>query len=122
MTYIIKKHLYNYEIFFSLEQNQGAIKTNFFCEQQLRNHFQKRVEEWKKTLPQSKILVCKICLKKFKSEDPDLMLFHSLKCKEKAELNQLLQQQLKKIAKVKTECDLIKSQLQFETHLEKYYI
>lgn len=122
MIYIIKKHLNHFQIFFCLEQTPQENKTDYFCEHQLKNLFQNRVEEWKKTVPQNKILLCRICLKKFISDNPELMTFHSLKCKEMAEVHQILQKGLKNMKNVKKECDLLKSQLQFENILEKYFI
>lgn len=67
-----------------------------------------------------KIIICKICLKKFHSDKIDLFEIHSEKCKQLAELNQKIDHSKKKLEKYKLECDNIKRDFIFETNIEKF--
>ena len=119
ICYILQKHLHHFEIFFDLNKNFNKKNKTKSLEQQIKNHFKDKVEEWRKSMILTKRIICKICLQMFVFDNINHMEFHFAKCKETAELNQLLGQLSKKMKKFQTECEIIKRELQLETNIEK---
>jgi len=111
--------LHNFEIFFDLNKNFNKKNNTKNLEQLFKKHFKNHIEEWKKSSIPLKKIICKICLKMFMFDNIKLMEFHFMKCKETAELNQILGQLSKKMKKFHNELEIIKRELQLETNVEK---
>lgn len=119
---ILSKHLRNFEIFFEIKSNSPGKKTSkSFYELQIKNYCKEKIKQWRQKLNiKKKTIICKICLKKFTFDNVDLMETHSIKCKEHAELNQILSQISKKLDKFRLEYENIKRNINFEINLERF--